>query len=450
MIQTATFRRAKDIARYALGPEGKNNFVYWTDVRREWEDSDDSRKIVGLIGSQSAAAGKRLDLRNWLGPLHPDEVELRGRFHEFYSRLVPLLTALPVAPDIELDWLETAVDLRLLGGRLTRSSRVLDIGPGAARHMVALALSPQLQGLSYAGVEAVGLPYVFQNAVGSELARDQRVAFFVEYLEHQFARRPIALGDELDRGAFVHLPFWEVDRLPEKAFDVVLCSYVLDEVSPQDFVVLTRTIDRVLAPNGIVYARGSQERALLGARYLFGDGSFHGSDITKAFAERGLVASECDLVTDTLTRIFSRSREEKLAAEGAQKYLALASDAPLVDAMQQDFLDNVIAELGRRSATVLIWGDPGYALYSQFIAPHRERLNIVGFTQRFAVHRVPTPLGYTEYPVSEISALAPDAVIFASPRLGSYLRELRESGGASGQYGRVRHFCNPLAVAFRE
>jgi len=451
MIQTRAFQHAKEMARYPLGPNGKERFVYWSDVKRQWEDSNDGRQIARLIGSQSILADKRGDLNNWLGGLDDAEKELGVAFHKFYENLVGVLTSLPITPDIEIDWLETLVDMRLLAARLNSGSRVLDLGPGAGRHMVAFALAPQLAGLSYAGVEAIGLPYVLQNAAGSILARDRAGLSFSDYLDYQFAREPFVFEQTLNAGAFLHLPLWEAHRLPERSFDLILCTHLLDELAPGDFTDMLGLIEKLLAPGGSVYARGSQERALASTRYLFGYGSFHGQDITKAFLDIGLVPVECELVSDTLTRIFVRPPPGEAQPRVLENPIsAFASDVELVETLQRRFLDDVVGELERKQARVLVWGDPGYEVFSSYFAPYRDRLNIVGVTQRFAVQNSPTALGCVEYPVSEIAALSPDAVIFASPRLDSYVRELREAALRSGEYRRVRHFCHPIAVAFRE
>lgn len=450
MIPTSTFRHAKELARYPLGPNGKNSFVYWSDVKRQWEESHDSRKILGLIGSQSAAGYKRADLRKVIGSMTRAETALAERFRVFYEKMVPLCTSMPVSPDIEIDWLETVIDLRRLSPLMGRTSRVLDIGPGAARHMVALASSPELRGLSYTGIECIGLPYAFQNVVGCVLARDQGAVSFVEYLDHQFARESFQLPGGLGDNTFYHLPFWETHRLPEKSYDVILCTYVLDEVAPDDFVRLLGIIDRLLAPGGIVYCRGAQERALLANLYLYGYGTHHGQDITRALRGIGLVPTACDLIADTVTRIFERPRPGLAAPIAKGKYASFEQDAPLVEALQQDFLADLVAEIGKKKAKVVVWGDPGYQFYSQYIAPYWDRLNIIGMTQRFAVQRNATGYGYMEYPVADIPSLSPDVVIFASMRFSSYLRELKELTGSSKSFTRVRRFAYPIAAAFRD
>ena len=448
MIPSDAFSNAKEVARYPFGPSGKNRFVYWSDVGRQWEKSNDSGKLAALIGGQSAPGSKRRDLKAWLGDLSSTENKLGERFLGFYEKLLPVLTSAPVSVDAEIDWLETLVDLRCLGDRLSSQSRVLDIGPGAGRHMVALALSPELRGVSYVGAEAIGLPYALQNLIGALLYRDQAIGSFKEYLDYHFSRQPFDAA-EGSVGSFMHLPIWEASRIPEKSIDVVLCCHLLDEVAPDDFMPMIQLIDRVLMPGGVIYARGSQERALLPVRYLYGQGSFHGHDITEALLGIGVVPIESGLITDTLTRVFSRTRAGGPTPTIATSHAGFASDPPFIEALQKQFLADAVAELTATNKRVMIWGDPGYSLFLSEFAEHRERLNVIGLTNRFAVAPATTALGYTEYPVSEIARLEVDAVIFASPRLNSYLRELRETAGTPGEFSRVRHFCHPFAVAFR-
>jgi hypothetical protein len=448
MIQTSTFRHAKELARYPLGPNGENSYVYWSDVKRQWEESHDSGKIASLIGSQSAAAYKLDDLRSAVGTLSDEEAKLAKSFAAFYEGMLPLMTSLPISADSEVDWLETVVDLRALAPHMGPGPKVLDIGPGAGRHMAALALSGKLGDASYVGLESIGLPYALQNLAGSQLAIENKDLAFHDYLDYQFSHREFPLHGGLTAGGMYHMPFWEAERLPEKAFDVILCTYVLDEIAPDDIVRLIEIIDCSLAPGGVLYCRGSQERAQLSALYLYGYGTYHGHDITKALRGRGLVAVESDMVTDTLTRIFMRNDAVSESAKLGDGYRGFEEDAPMVQALQTDFIRDVVEEIGA-DARVIVWGDPGYDIYSRSFAEFQEQLDIVGFTQRFAAAKGPTAFDIPEYPPAEIMSLDPDVVIFASLRFVSYYRELRELTDRPGAFQRVRRFTHPVAVAFK-
>lgn len=447
MIQTSAFRHAKSMARFPIGPAGETSFQYWSDTPRQWEESNDSSKILELIGSQNAEIAKRADLRQAVGAQSPDEIELGRRFADFYAGLRPLVTSLPEEIDCEGDWLETALDLRRLEPYLPTTRRILDIGPGAGRHAVALAMSGALKERNYTGVECMGLHYALQCLIGGRLVGDKLTDGFHDLLDYQFANRPYPLEQASAPGHIGHIPLWEMDRIPDGSVDLILCCYLLDEVAPADFIRQVASINRVLAPGGVVYCRGSQERALRTNLNIYGYGHHHGLDITRALTDIGLIATECDLVADAITRVFVRPAAGQTVTPAAP-FGQYVSDVDLIPALLDVYVNSVVEELAASQARVLVWGKPGYRRFNEVFGPFRDRLNIIGFTRRNAPATTQLADGSFEYPPAAAAALNPDAVLFPTFRLRSYYRELRELS-PPGSYSRLRYFLTPLAVAFR-
>ncbi len=447
MIQNSTFRHAKAMARYPLGNGAEAAFQYWSDTRRQWEDSNDPRKILGLIGSQNVPAFRQSDLRAAVGELSGEEMALEKEFKAFYSRIPATITSTPVTLDLESDFLETVLDLRQLRPHLTSARRILDIGPGAGRHMVGLTLAGMLKTRNYIGLESIGLPYVLQSQLGGRLAGDGQIGRFSDILDFQFSRLPFPAEECLANNAIAHLPLWESDQIPDKSVDLMICSYILDEVSPDDFLRLVALIDRVLAPGGVIYCRGSQERALRTNFNHYGYGHHHGQDITQSLTAIGLVASRCDLLVDTVTRFFVRPASGQTIV-AAQPFGAHTSDVTLVPQLNEAFIESVLAELTASGARVVIWGEPGHRRHQDLVERFKDRVNVIGVTNRTTASEATLANGLTDYPLADLKTLNPDAVVFLSYRFQSYYRELREIMPA-GSFSRVRHFLVPLAVAFK-
>ncbi len=398
MIQTDTLNMSKLIAKIPLGPGARDSFTYWSDLKKQWENSHNTSKIVELIGSQSMPAHNLPDVEKWLGKLSNSEQDFSKKFESFYRDLVKLLTSVEVPVASEYDLAETLLDRRILDEHIKFPCRILDIGPGVARHLVNVFLSPERRGSVYVGVESIGLPYSLQNAVASHITLRDRDARFFEYIDYEFARRDFPKIEDLPPNSIVHLPLWQAARLPEKYFDLIICSYVLDEVPADDFLRIADIVGRCLADDGVAYCRGSQQRGMIKDMYLYGYGTFHGQDITKTLLSKGLGVTMCETIASQLTRFFVRESSGRQAAAGG-KYADINNDIPLMEALQNDFVAANLKELAQSKKKVLVWGDYGYADYLKYIAPHQEGLNIIGLTNRALAARVSpaTTSGVKEY-----------------------------------------------------
>jgi hypothetical protein len=463
MLSSAGFEMSKQKAQLPIGPGGRDSFIYWSDVQRQWEWSYSSRKVVDLIGSQSVSVGSVPDIKALLGELTAEETRLKEAFVAFYDDVKTLLCpSLDGAPGLDPDLYETLLDRRLIGRRRAPGPmRILDIGPGAGRHMVSTFLDPAMAGSVYVGLESVGLPYGLQNAAASLLrVRDRSVAVYdgVDY-EYSPEEAPPLTADT--KNAIYHLPLWMRDRLPDDYFDLIICSHVLDELPRGDFVFVMDLLKRTLAPGGLVYCRGSQQKAMIRDMYLYGMGTFHGHDITKMFLDRGMKAVSCEMVACQMTRFFAHegaATAGTVASDGP--YVAYTEDEPLVERMQDDFIRETLARLEADGAKVAIWGDQGYDVFSRRIAPHLAGIDPVGVTNRLVVARGDKPahrqagervvdgVTYMVDTPTDLVALRPDVIVVASMYYNSIHRQVKDISG-DGDYAILRTFNYPVAFIYR-
>jgi hypothetical protein len=243
---------------------------------------------------------------------------------------------------------------------------------------------------------------------------------------------------------------WAESLLPDGYFDLIICNYVLDELSAEDFHKIAAILGRCLADGGIVYCRGGQERAKLRDLYYYGYGTYHGQDITATILSKGLKALECGNIASQMTRFFVKENDRRIPGDD-DRYIGFKEDVPLVERMQKDFVAANINEIAASGKKAFIWGDPGYETYSRFIAPYRDKLNIVGMSHRFAQSKILTGFGITEYPTGDFQSVspAPDVVIIAAMQDLSSLRFIREMS-APGEFELMRKFNYPIAFAFRK
>lgn len=446
MIQTDVLALSKEKARIPLGPQGVHSFLYWSDVRRQWESATASTKMVELIGGQSVPRWQLPEVARWLGPLTPEEQALARDLADAYRLLGRLATSAAAPVEPEPDILETVLDNRILEEHVRFPCRVLDIGPGAGRHLLNLALNPRRHGSVYVGVESVGLPYAFQNLAASLVSVLAGNLPFADFLDYEFARQDFQIPPDPPAGSLWHLPLWRADLVPGGAFDLILCNYLLDEVSADDFHRIADLVARALAPEGVVYCRGSQQRAMLKDLYLYGMGTFHQQDITRTFLEKGLAVKECRLIASTMTRLFVRraSRTHALSPNG---HGTLGDDAALVEALQAEFIRGNAEELRACGLRVAVWGEPGWGEFTRYVAPHLDGVRLVAFTSEHTAQRGPTPFGVEAVPPAELAALRPEAVVIASNRDLHILRALRELLPEAG-FEEMRRFMHPVAFAY--
>ena len=449
MIQINAFNMSKQKARLSLASAGtaRDSFVYWGDVKNQWNDSYSSAKILELIESQSVPNYNLPDVQRWLGKLTPQEDEFSKRFTNFYEKLAGMVTSVETSVLSSCDLAETLLDMRVLQNQVEFPCKVLDIGPGAGRHLVNMFLNPYLHDNIYVGIESIGLPYTIQNMIASTICfENERVKFF-DCIDYEFARKEFIKIKDISPNSIVHMPLWQDNLLPRKYFDLIICNYVLDEVSAEDFHRITNIISSCLSDNGIVYCRGAQQRASLKGLYYYGYGTFHGQDITKTIISKDMKMVKCEIIASQLTRLFSRKSSKK-NYENDGKYTHLEADLPLTEELQKDFIAANINELEGSGKKVLIWGEPGYEFFSKYIKQYRDKLNIIGLMTRYAHSKVKTSFGFDEHPTSDFATLSPDVVIITSMRDVSILRQIREMASPE-EFKLMRKFNYPIAFVYR-
>jgi len=461
MLSTDGFKISKRKAHLAMGPDAdRTSFIYWSDVKRQWEWSYSNTKIVELIGSQSVPTGGLPEIKKFLGALNGDEKVFCDSFNRFYSDMAGLITSVKKPVDPECDLYETLLDMRLLREHTSFPCRILDIGPGAGRNMIGAFLGQKKKGNVYVGIESVGMCYSFQNLAASFLGVRDKNINFVDLLDYDLAREPAPKIAEAEADTIFHLPLWMDDQLPDRHFDLIICNYVLDDLSASDFNRVTKILGRVLADDGVIYCRGSQQRSMLSNMYLYGMGTFHGQDITSSILSSGMKVKDCQLIGAQLTRVFARS-ESKAHQKTEARYADFTEDVPLVEAVQEDYIKEHLRGLKGADKRVVIWGDPGYEHYYKHIAPHIDGIKVIGFTNRWVmggvrgfVHRIITGIksavsDYKEYPPDDIAKISPDVIIITSMLDKSILRQIKEITG-TGKYKVAKRFNYPVAFVYRD
>ena len=448
MLSTDGFKRSKRMAQLLAGPAGKQSFVYHADIKRQWEWSYSSTKIVELIGSQSGPAERLFDVKAALGALSDEETSFAETFSAFYDDLAALLTSVAAPVNCQSDIYETIFDRRQIAPLIKAPCCILDIGPGAGRHMAAAFLGNGADQTTYVGVESVGMCYTIQNLAASLIRMRSRDVKFFDDVDGQFARQDLPPIDRSNGPAIYLLPLWAGQKLPDRCFDLIICNYVLDELPGEDFQRVVRILGRCLADDGVIYCRGSQQRAMLKDMYLYGYGTSHGIDITRAILDEGMKVTSCELIAGELTRTFARRKCGARPVAGG-KLVSLTQDIPLLEAVQAQFIRDNITEIVSAGQKVAIWGDRGYEHYRKFIEPCAGNMKVLAFTHREAAGNAVTDFDGNEVPPEQAIKLNPDKIIIASMRHKSILRQIRERC-QPGQFQAVRHFNYPIAFAYRD
>ena len=443
MIQSQEFTTFREIARLPFGRNGRAHFLDVGDVRHQWDSSLAGEKIVGMIGRFSVEPERAPLLRTVLGPLSAEENTLCNELTAFYADIAKLMTSVPTSLNLEPDLLETLLDLRLLRDHVRFPCRVLDIGPRIGRHAAALFAPSAQSGTAYVGLESIEAPYALQNMVGSLLSvRDPSVSF-VDYIDFQTARKPFSLTD-LPGGSVAHVPLWAEEFLPSHAFDLIICNYILDEVTAADLDRIVSIIGRCLAKEGVVYCRGSQQKSMIKDLYLFGYGTYHQQDITRKLLSQNLRTKDVGLVGDTLTRFLVRVDSQTHASDSGP-FIGFQEDAPLIDALQQDFIHHRIAELKASKTPVLLWMDPDHQGFTQTLLRDLDGVNLLGITSDHVHHSGAGPFGLKQIALTNIAKLKPGAFVIAGQRIKLAHRELSEILGIPLS---MRWFNYPVAFAY--
>ena len=425
-------------------------YTYSNDVKKQWESSLSSNKILDLLGTQNIPEFNYPDVVRLLGTLTADEQTLSQKYKEFYKDLSVLLSTIPPKSNgVDRDLAETILDFRSIYNHVKRPLRVLDIGPGAGRHMAALFMNEATRPVLYAGIESIGLPYSLQN-MGAALMKIKGLAPRVyDHIDYEFTWETFPDVNHLEEGAIVHLPLWQEEHLPDHFFDLVICSYILDEIPAEDLPKIAGIIGRCLSKDGIAYCRGSQHRAMLKDLYLYGCGDFHGLDITKTMLGQGLKVFSCDITASQMTRIFVQDGHPSLN-DVKGPFIHHDNDVSLITDLQESYIKTEVQDIIASGKTVVVWGDPDseYTHFKNYIEPHTQGMTILGLTHRFAENPCKV-LNMTHDAPERMLAQKPDVVIIASMRDKSILRQMREMA-EPGEYTLVRKFNYPIAFAFRD
>jgi len=441
MMQLGGFIGAKEMARLPFGRHSGQHFNYNADLQKRWDTAADSRVALDAIGSLSMAPDNLRDVLAWLGELTAEERLFKLRYDELYRRVAALTTSVPVSINTDVDFYETLLDSRILQRYVASPTRVLDIGPGCGRHLANLMLRPWGASSAYVAVESVGLPYMLQHLVGSALALQDPSCQFRDQLDHERARIEFPIASSLGPRTIWQVPLWRADLLPSEAFDIILCNYVLDELSSPDFGRVAALLTRCLASGGVVYCRGAQQRSMIKGLYLFGYGTFHGHDITASLLRQGLRAKNCELIASTLTRTFVRG--DGVAVE-RDAYAAIDNDADLVKRVQQDYVAAAVEHAKATASPILIWADPGHDGLLELIAPRLPELNVVGVTNEHIATEGIGAYGLRQVPLSQLSTLGARTAFIVGYRTQLAVRELREALGPAA-VSPVRQFTWPFA-----
>lgn len=447
MIQLGGFAAAKEIARLPFGRDAGAHFNHNADLQKRWDTALDPRRALDLVGTSSTSADNVPDIRQWLGELTDEECSFQRRFNEVYAQAAALTTSVPQTLNTDPDFYETLLDTRIIQRHGHVPRRVLDIGPGAGRHLLNVALRPSGASSAYVGVESVGLPYLLQNVVGTAVTLADPSWTCIDQLDHDLGRVDVQPEAMLQPRHLWHVPLWRCDLLPPASFDLIICDYVLDELSAPDFERIVDLVMRCLAVDGVLYCRGGQQRSMFKNLYLFGYGTFHQRDITATLLERGLHVASGELIANVLTRTFVRQPQGGKAAQGP--YAETRSDVDLVDRVQRDYVATAADMLQARGARVLIWADPGYEVLGQLLAQHAPKLDVVGVTNEHIMHKGTGPFGMPLIPLGQVASTGADAVLIAAYRARLAVRELREAL-APAILGPVRSFNLPFAYAMIE
>jgi hypothetical protein len=444
MIQSETFNRSREIARLPFGRDGRAHFSHVGDVSHQWDACRTGSKILEMIGRFSVEPERVPVLREVIGQLSPEEIVLRNDMSGFFADVARLMTSLPTALDMEPDILETILDFRVLRDHVKFPCRVLDIGPGIGRHSAALFSSSFPAGSSYVGIESIEAPYELQNIAGNLLSVRNPSISFADYIDYQSARKALMLPPELPKNSIFHLPLWADGLLPSNAFDLIICNYILDEVSAADLDRITAIMGRCLAKEGVVYCRGSQQKSMIKDLYLFGYGTFHQQDITRKLLARNLRTKDVRLVADTLTRLLVRE-DSQSHAKASGPVASLKEDSLLIEALQQGFVHDRIEELKTFRTPTLIWMDPDHQDFVEKLLPELKGVNLCGITSDHVHQSGPGPFGLKQFSLSEVPGLHPGAFVIAGRRIKLAHRELCDAFGRSLP---IRWFNYPVAFVY--
>ena len=120
-----------------------------------------------------------------------DEEKFCKSMRSFNKELAQMISSVKHPVDPQLDIYETIFDMRIINSHINSPRRILDIGPGAGRHMQAAFLNSKLEGNCYVGIESIGLFYHLQNLGASLLCVKNPSIKFFDGIDYQFAREDL-------------------------------------------------------------------------------------------------------------------------------------------------------------------------------------------------------------------------------------------------------------------
>jgi hypothetical protein len=283
-----------------------------------------------------------------------------------------------------------------------------------------------------------------QNLAASYLTVQNPDITLYEEMDYSAAREDYVIPANLPAGGIFHLPLWKNDLILDGVFDLIICNYLLDELPVEDFNKVMDILTRCLAPEGVIYCRGSQQRSMFSNLYLFGFGTYHQKDITKAFLSRGFVVKTCDIVADTITRTFVHADSKSHPCENGG-YAAIGNDIQLIERIQCDFVTEMVAACKRDNLPVVIYAEPGFEMLNRYLKDHLEEMNVVGITNNHILHQGPLPYGVNQYPLSAVHGLGAKAFFVTALQIKLALREMQEALMPISVSNTIRSFNLPVA-----
>ncbi|MBI4329590.1 MAG: hypothetical protein HY685_06970 [Chloroflexi bacterium] len=129
-------------------------------------------------------------------------------------------------------------------------TRVLDFGAGYGRQ--SLLWTKLRNPLVYVGMDAIEAPYLVQNAVYRHLSG-------IEFREYMDAPESFRIAATPSAGTVVyHVPTWRADLLPERFFDLIICSHILQELNERTVRWLIPLFTRTVRDEGALYIRDQE------------------------------------------------------------------------------------------------------------------------------------------------------------------------------------------------
>lgn len=403
MIDPALFVHAKNQARKQLKEEeAQHSFGYYIhqadhdkldlDMTFRWLEIHHADPMIENLKNEQ------------LLPLSNTDKEFIKRMSDILSNISSLIMT-NRSLDFDGSVHETLFDIKMITRHVSPPYKVLDIGAGAGRHSIAWHLTNP-DGV-YVSMDSMMIQYFLQNLIMSYLGTLNGKIRVFEFMNRAFQTSPFPDLSDVPSGSMYHLPFWETDRLPDQYFDVIMCCCMIDELGPDDFKRVVDVIKTKLAPEGIFYCRGSQNRAHMEGH--------HGIDITTALNDAGLSTVYCDLKPQ-ITRVMAKNNSRRIKSSPPlySTFYDQINDQKLCDRLSYNtvFINRII-EMEPESKKAVVWAEP--KVFEKVIHPVAHLISIVAIVNENDCYNALQQFGYLLCSPEELSEIEFDLLI-VSPR----------------------------------